>query len=219
MAQTNKENSKLPGRGGSRWMRWLVRLGAGLVFLVVLCLFRAPILGQAAEWWMVNEPKTKADAIVVLGGGANFRSFEAARLYQQGLAPRVLVMNSELRALDRQGFTMPECEMVRRVLLTNGVPSSAVAFLGNELTSTYEEAVTLRDWARTNQVRQVLIPTNPFHTRRVRWFFHKVLRHSDLQITVTAIEPEKARNWWRKEATLIDFQNELIKFAFYLVKY
>lgn len=200
-------------------MRWLACLASALVLLAVLFLFRAPILGQVAEWWMVNEPQARADAIVVLGGGANFRSFEAARLYRQGLAPRVLVMNSELRALDREGFTIPECELVRRVLLTNGVPASAVTFLGRELTSSYEEAITLRDWAKTNQVRQVLIPTNPFHTRRVRWFFRKVLRHSDLQIAVTAIEPEKARDWWRKEATLIDFQNELIKFAFYLVKY
>lgn len=219
MTKTNKENSIPANAMRPRWVKWLVRLLALFLFLVVLYLFRAPILGQAAEWWMVNEPKTKADAIVVLGGGASFRSFEAARLYQQGLAPRILVMNSELRAIDREGFTMPECELVRRVLLTNGVPTNAVTFLGQELTSTYEEAVTIRDWAKTNQAKRVLIPTNPFHTRRVRWFFHKVLRRSDLQITVTAIEPEKARDWWRKEAGLIDFQNELIKFAFYLVKY
>ena len=67
---------------------------------------------------MINDPPAKADAIVVLGGGANFRSFDVARLYQAGWAPTIVVMNSELRATDRLGLTIPEAELVRRVLLS-----------------------------------------------------------------------------------------------------
>jgi hypothetical protein len=56
-------------------------------------------------------------------------------------------------------------------------------------------------------------------SRCTRWFFHKVLRKSGVDITVTAIQPDKPTNWWQDEAGLIDFQNEIIKFAFYLLKY
>ena len=97
---------------------------------------------------MVNDPPTRADAIVVLGGGAQFRSFEAIRLYQSGLAPAILVMNSELRATDRLGLTMPEAELVRRILLTNAVPPEAIHILGTNLTSTFGEALTLKQWSR-----------------------------------------------------------------------
>lgn len=198
--------------------RFWVPLSFGVLLLAALA-FHKPLLNGVARLYIVDEPVTKADAIVVLGGGANFRSFDAAKLYRDGVAPRILVMNSELTAIDRLGFTMPECELVRLILCTNGVPTNAITFLGEKLSSTYQEAVALRDWAGTNHAKLVLINTNPFHTRRVHWFFHKVLRRSQLEVRVRAIDRDSARGWWRDEGSLIDFQNELIKFAFYLVKY
>jgi uncharacterized SAM-binding protein YcdF (DUF218 family) len=80
-------------------------------FLLFVLFSAPPLLTGAAKAWMVNDPPVKADAIVVLGGGAQFRPFEAARLYHAGLAPAILVMNSELRATDRLGVTIPEAEL------------------------------------------------------------------------------------------------------------
>jgi uncharacterized SAM-binding protein YcdF (DUF218 family) len=171
-----------------------------------------------AKAWMINEPPIKADAIVVLGGGAQFRSFEAARLYQAGLAPAVLVMNSELRATDRLGLTIPEAELMRRVLLSNAVPAEAIQILGTNLTSTFGEALTLKQWCKEFHAASFLIPTGPFHSRRVRWVFHRTLRDS-ARLTVTSISPDECRDWWKDEKTLLDFQNEVFKSAYYHLKY
>ena len=168
---------------------------------------------------MINDPPAKADAIVVLGGGANFRSFEAARIYQAGWAPLILVMNSELRATDRLGLTIPEAELVRRILLSNAVPTEAIQILGTNLTSTHDEALTLRRWTKDSHAASFLIPTGPFHSRRVRWVFQKAFRDATARFTVTSIEPEQCHDWWRHEKTLIDFQNEFIKFGFYVIRY
>ena len=181
-------------------------------------MFHAPLLRAAANAWMINDPPIKADAIVVLGGGAQFRSFEAARLYHGGLAPAILVMNSELQATDRLGLTMPDAELVRLVLLRNAVPAEAIHLLGTNLTSTFDEAQTVQRWAEESHAASVLIPTGPFHSRRVRWVFHKTLRDST-RFVVTSICPEDCQNWWKKEETLIDFQNEVIKMGYYWVKY
>jgi uncharacterized SAM-binding protein YcdF (DUF218 family) len=167
---------------------------------------------------MVNNPPIKADAIVVLGGGAQFRSFEAARLYQTGLAPVILVMNSELRATDRLGLTIPDAELVRRVLLSNAVPPEAIQILGTNLTSTLGEALTLKQWSKASQTASFLIPTGPFHARRVRWVFHRHLGDS-ARLIVTSINPEECANWWKDEKNLIDFQNEVIKYLYYRLKY
>ena len=167
---------------------------------------------------MVNDPPTKADAIVVLGGGAQFRSFEAARLYHAGLAPAVLVMNSELRATDRVGLTITEAELMRRVLLSNAVPAAAIHILGTNLTSTLGEALTLKAWCKESQASSFLRPTGPFHSRRVQWVFQKQLGNS-ARLTVTSISPEECQGWWRDEKTLIDFQNEVIKYFYYRIKY
>ena len=54
-------------------------------------IFRAPLLRGAARAWVVNDQLTRADVIVVLGGGMETRPFEAARLYHLGLAPKILL--------------------------------------------------------------------------------------------------------------------------------
>jgi hypothetical protein len=45
------------------------------------------------------------------------------------------------------------------------------------------------------------------------------LRHSGVQVRVLAIPSEHFSDWWRHEESLIDFNNELVKFAMYLWKY
>ena len=56
-------------------LKWFKRV---FVTLLVLCallaigyVFRAPLLRGAASVWIVSDPLTKADAIVVLGGMGN----------------------------------------------------------------------------------------------------------------------------------------------------
>jgi hypothetical protein len=62
-------------------------LTIGCALLLVLYVFRAPWLTSVAQAWVVNEPTTKADAIVVLGGGLENRPFAAAKLFHDGVAP------------------------------------------------------------------------------------------------------------------------------------
>ena len=49
--------------------------------------FRGQLLRGLANAWIVHDPLSRADAIVVLGGGMQTRPFEAARLYREGYAP------------------------------------------------------------------------------------------------------------------------------------
>src|ERR1035441_7874755 len=127
-------------------------------------------------------------------------------------------MNSELRATDRLGLTIPEAELMRRVLLSNAVPPEAIHILGTNLTSTFGEALTLKQWSRESHAASFLIPTGPFHSRRVRWVFHKHLGDS-ARLIITSIKPEECQDWWKDEKTLIDFQNEVIKYLYYHLKY
>ncbi len=55
----------------------VVLLGIGA--LVGAYRFRAPILTAMANAYIVDQPLEKADAVVALGGGLQYRTFEAAR--------------------------------------------------------------------------------------------------------------------------------------------
>src|SRR6476469_7048467 len=79
-----------------RARRGLILLGASGALLLALYSFRAPILTAIAKAYVVNEPIEKADAVVALGGGLQYRTFEAARIYHAGLAPKVLIIRAKL---------------------------------------------------------------------------------------------------------------------------
>ena len=61
----------------------------------VAWLERTALLQSAADLWVVSDPITPADAVVVLGGGADVRPFVAADLYAKGLVHKVLVSQVE----------------------------------------------------------------------------------------------------------------------------
>jgi uncharacterized SAM-binding protein YcdF (DUF218 family) len=166
---------------------------------------------------------TKADAIVVLGGGLQTRPFAAAKLYRDGLAPRVVVMNVELSNTDDLGLTQSETSILKQVLIKRGVPEEALVFIGNGVSSTNEEALALRDWVETTKARRLIVPTEPFHTRRVNWLFEKMLNKgpNPIEVLVTSTEPVSlaSANWWKSERSLIEFQNEVVKSLYYAVKF
>ena len=39
------------------------------------------------------------------------------------------------------------------------------------------------------------------------------------RLTVTSIDPAECQDWWQHEKTLLDFQNEVVKFGFYVIRY
>lgn len=189
--------------------------------LVALCACRAPLLRQVAALWIVNDVRAHADAIVVLGGGLEYRPFEAARLYREGAAPRVLVAQPELPPTVQMGLTTPEYVLAREVLLSNGVPASAIQLLGTNVMSTRDEALACKQWVTETKARSVIIPTELFHTRRARWIFCQALRGTTAEIHVAAVIPPRytATNWWQTEDGLVAFQNEVIKSVYYHLKY
>jgi len=201
--------------------RWLVCLGCLALVCLGLYLFRAPVLRGVADWWIVNEPLVKADAIVVLGGGTQYRPFEAARLYHAGLAPKIVLMKVKREPSDELGATSWATDTMKQVLLKERVPADAIVFVGDSLTSTRDEALAVGAWAKNSGAQQVIIPTELFHTRRVRWLFSKQLKSCGTKVQVEAVHPEKytAAEWWQDEEGVIAFQNEVIKYLYYRLKY
>jgi uncharacterized SAM-binding protein YcdF (DUF218 family) len=192
--------------------------------LLVCYVFRAPLLTGMARAWVVNDPATNADAIVVLGGKPELRPFEAARLYHAGAAPRILYMDVKHSPALEQSGMLSEREFTRRVLLSNGVPETAMVAVGNGVANTYDESQAVRAWLATNtSAKSVLITTDLSHSRRARWIFRKELDGTGVQVQVHvhAIDPLEytTSDWWKHEEGLIAFENEFLKDIYYHLKY
>ncbi len=202
-------------------IKWLLRVVCLFTLLGLGYCFRTPLLTGLANFWIVNEPPAKADAIVVLGGGLQYRPFQAAVLYHKGFAARILITDVRHRPTDQMGLTQPERRVTEQALLKQAVPKSAIVPVGKSVTTTFDEAVAVRDWVNTTGAKRLIIVTEIFHTRRARWIFRKVLRNTGTEILAVAAQPQEyqATNWWQNEEGVIAFQNEVAKMFYYFFKY
>jgi uncharacterized SAM-binding protein YcdF (DUF218 family) len=195
-----------------------------LLFAIGVCTlwyFRAPLLTGLARAWVVEDELKKTDAIVVLAGGIETRPFAAAEWYAGGVAPTVLVSSTRATRTDKLGITLPGTDVNKRVLLANHVPESAIVMVGTNNASTRDEAVAVRDWVRQTGAKVVLVTTDLFHTRRARWVFQKELKGTGAEVRIRAV-PQiqyQVTNWWQDEEGLLAFQNEVVKYAYYRLKY
>jgi uncharacterized SAM-binding protein YcdF (DUF218 family) len=167
-----------------------------------------------AKLWVVSDRLDQADAIVVLGGGLDLRPAAAAELYKRQLAPRV--------AVGRSNFDHGrDARRNREILERHGVPATAIVEFAFWPHSTYGEARGILEWARVSGARRVIIPIDIFQTRRVRWIFNHELGPAHIRPIVQAITPSlySTDDWWLSKVGFKNFRNELVKFAYYRLRY
>jgi hypothetical protein len=188
---------------------------------LVMWLAREFLLCGAAELWIVSDTVTHGDAAVVLGGGLGVRPFVAADLYRQGIVSKIVVSQvAEERFVD-MGVIPGHTEINRKILLQSGVPDTAIETFGIANKNTAEEAASLKDWADRNASSVLIIPTEIFSARRVRWIFRHEFSDKSIRIEVPSFEPERysRAEWWKTEDGMITFQNEVLKYIYYRLKY
>jgi uncharacterized SAM-binding protein YcdF (DUF218 family) len=192
----------------------MVALGAALY------LDRRALLESAADHWVVSDEIAPADAVAVLGGGIEDRPFAAAIYYRQGLVKKVLLSNARTGPAENIGALPSEVEATRNILVKLGVPSGAIETFGSDLANTHEEALALRAWAERTGARSIIVPSEIFSARRVRWMLGRVFGN-DVIIRVPALNPPNYRcdDWWRHEEGVVSFQNEVIKSVYYHLMY
>lgn len=226
MATTDTQ--EVPSRPSSATPAGLPSVGRLLA--VVLLLFvagagiwvaRWPLLRGAADLWIVSDPVTHADVVVVLGGDLELRPFAAAELYRKGLVGKVLVSQVEERRSSKLLEMPGHSELNRRLLTKLGVPEGDIVMFGLANTSTQDEAVALGEWADRHGVSRILIPTDLFSARRVRWIFDREFAGSSVRVSVPSFEPPQytRAQWWKSEWGMITFQNEVMKYIYYRFKY
>jgi hypothetical protein len=68
----------------------------------------------------------------------------------------------------------------------------------------------------------LIIPTEIFPARRVSWMFRREFVGTGVRIEVPSFDPARLytrANWWKTEDGVISFQNEVLKYLYYRLKY
>jgi uncharacterized SAM-binding protein YcdF (DUF218 family) len=205
--------------GGWRCCRRCLGIAAAvfLAALLVVYLFRVPLLIAAADYLDVRGTPERSDVAVALGGGRGQRVMEAGRLYRTGMVDRVIVTGGDAYVPGIEEVTMADF-MARYI---EGVVPDSLILREGRSTSTYEDAVFVLEDLRKTGARSAVIVTDPYHLRRARATFRSVFRDSGIGLSFWAPEEDwfAAEDWWKSEAGLLAVTQEYLKMVFYVYRY
>jgi uncharacterized SAM-binding protein YcdF (DUF218 family) len=194
------------GEQGGIVTRFIV-LVCFVLFSFALYLVRHPLMRFAAEQWVVDDPITHADALIVLSDD-NFyadRATKAADLFRQGYAPKVVASGRRLRPY--AGIA----ELMQHDLIERGVPKDAIISVAHDADNTRDEAEALLPVVLQKKWRSVIVVTSNYHTRRARYIFRRVFPDT---ITVTVASARDGdfdpANWYEKRGSIKKFMHEVV---------
>jgi len=198
-----------------------IRLGATLLALwSILAPFVAGLL-------IVRRPLVRADAIVVLSGAATFheRTEYAARVFNEGRSSRIILTNDNHQG----GWSTSEqrnpyyYERATAELVKLGVPRQEIEVILPTVSSTYDEAVMLRQYCENHAVRSLLVVTSAYHSRRALWTFEHVFKGSLVEVGLeavgTGIQTPQPFIWWVYPRGWQMIPTEYLKMAYYWVRF
>jgi uncharacterized SAM-binding protein YcdF (DUF218 family) len=182
------------------WVAPLALLAlAGLTVLA-----HRPLLRATGQALVVDDPRERADAIVVVAGSTPSREETAAALFREGWAPRVLVsrqfvpgrvqrlIDMGVRRLDFQGESVA-------ALAKYGVPRDAIVTLDQPVEITETELRAVAAAARDRGWQRLILVTTAFHARRVQLIWRRESGGA-IEGLLAAVPDECAAGdtWWRR---------------------
>jgi len=165
-----------------------------LTSIVLIWLTYPFLLAKMADFLEVSDPLEKADAILVLGGEKGERVFCAARLYQKGFAPYVIMSGGRLTR------KYPAADFMKEDAEDFGVPSQAI-LLETKALSTFDNAVLSLPLLKEHGFKSVIVVTSPYHSRRSALVFKKRYSKEKIKVIMRSVIPNKFTSykkdkWW-----------------------
>ncbi|MBL4652780.1 MAG: YdcF family protein [Flavobacteriales bacterium] len=173
--------------------------------------------------YLISEDELqKSDVIFVLGGNSFERGNEAAKLFDDGFAPKIICLGGNITPVFKAiGKDYAESEIARINIIKNGNINKNHVELLKIGTSTKEESVAIANYCSEKKLERVIIVSSKFHTRRVRGVFEPLFEDLTTQLIIhgtPSLNYDEAE-WWKYEQGLLMVNNEYIKLLYYWIKY
>jgi uncharacterized SAM-binding protein YcdF (DUF218 family) len=182
-----------------------------IIFAVLIIIFLAvvheKILIGIGSALVVEDIPPKADAAVVLNTGINIypRLIKAADLYRTVKVDRVVINGNRktdfLRDLENSGYEPPVKwhAVLISVLEFKKVPKDHIlAVSAEDAFDTISEAKIVGETLINNGMKDIVITTNKFHSRRARFIWSKMYEGKlNIFITSAKNDPYTPEGWWK----------------------
>ena len=125
---------------------------------LILLLVGAVAWFYPEKFLTVDSGPVRADVLIVIGGGQHERPLQAAKLFKQHVAARVIVTGAG------------DDQINRRLLIAHGVPARAIE-IENQSTTTRENAEFTGRLLRAEKIHSAILVTSWYHARRAQKTF------------------------------------------------
>ncbi len=188
--------------------------GLFLVLVVGLYSTHPYYLSALGRFLIVSDSLAKADAIIVLAGGAprDERLLHAMSLWQRGYAPRIVLSAKLADWQSHEDF--PSWRHAKKL---NILPAGSLLVAAHKADSTKEEAQRLLPFMHENGYKSVIIVTSNYHTRRAKLTFAKQWAGEGIVLRISAAPSSKfhPEDWWTHRTDSRTFYFEFSKTVWY----
>lgn len=201
-----------------------VIVAVSALFIILLSTFYG--CRNVGLWLVKTDVPKHADVLVILMGSFPERVLEAADLYHEGKAGRLLIVNESMgpyQILESRGAKIVRTtQQAYNSAVALGVPADCITMLPSDARSTMDEALAVRNYIRENpEYDTLLLVSSPFHMRRASMIFNAALLGLSGPIIVgcspsnySVFNPDK---WWRRKEDIQSVISELIKIGSFQV--
>jgi uncharacterized SAM-binding protein YcdF (DUF218 family) len=203
-------------------LRSCIAAVGGTVGVIVIILL-LPVILELFLWGLggylvIADPIEPSQAIAILSGGDDeARLEEAARLFSEGFAERIIVTETE--DINSEDPDALNSVYVRRELELMGVSGDAVIVTEKVVSSTWGEARVIRKLLLREGIESCIVVTDPFHTRRTRIIFRDEFEPHGISLSVRPSSSHwyHSTSWWTSRAGWDTTLNEYVKLFAYWV--
>jgi uncharacterized SAM-binding protein YcdF (DUF218 family) len=194
-------------KGGVRWLVVLIVMACLLLMIV----FRKPLLTAVGESLIVSDPLERADAIYVLAGDFfGSRVLLGADLGARGFAPLVLLSGG--RYSNEYYGNRYSGDLALQFAVEHGYQPALFQAIRLDTPSTIEEARAMGPIFQRMGVRRVILVTSNFHSRRAALVFRLVLPDVHFSVVPSSDLDYNPTSWWqtRRGRHLVESEYEKI---------
>lgn len=163
---------------------------------------RERLLGALGAGLTVDEPPAPVDVMVVSMAALRTATLDAAQLYRDGIAPRIVIARWQPEPLDDEMRRLavpwlPPHELAAAMLEKSGVPAASVELLDATVDGLNTEIAAVGAWAERERPASLLYLTARSHSRRAAWLLHRVLpKGTRLIVHAPTRDPFTPNAWW-----------------------
>jgi len=197
-----------------------------IIFFLAILFSHQYVLKKIGYFLIYEQKPQKADLIVVLNGRDAERSLAAVDLYNQGYAGLIIMAGLVKQPgsdefWKRVGNKFDGRTFFSRAIEAMGIPISSFKFIGNGVTSTYDEAIATRQFLKENGYKSILIVTSKWHSRRAYLTFKSVIKDDGIKVWIypSKCDTFDPNAWWKKETDAELVFYEYVRLIYYIVTF